>query len=383
MVGITAGIDNSRRRTPGNPSRHPPFPASLQDMASFSPPLSPHPKKHLIPSIPTLIDSNRTKFLVANSVFLVRSAINPKLQPWLVSVEESNPGKLSVRSPLSRLVAKRLPEKFPHNLDLSQFHVSELARFHTYKLVDKNSTDNNSDGVVRYYNHPTNGFPLDNRVVLFVNPDCAKDDYTVVELSNVTALFVKSVMDGAAHHVSSWGRKLDDIISFKGKIYGVDRKGRVLSMGYKSLKMLKVVEEPLCEGSGSENKKRLVVSCDELYLVYTVWGFKNTFPTTFKVFKLNEEEKKWDKLEQGIGNDRILFVTFDGCFFAPAKDFPRWRGNCIVSRKKCFPLYSSNRVVNIAMLKGVMGIVVYHFEGGDCRYLLEYPSYSDFLWPPP
>ncbi|XP_021733499.1 F-box protein SKIP23-like isoform X2 [Chenopodium quinoa] len=344
------------------------------------------PKNILSPIFPHSIDINRTKFLVANSVFLVRSAINPKLQPWLVSVEESNPGILSVRSPLSRLIAERLPEKFPQNLDLSQFHVSELARFHTYKLVDKNSTDNNndeSDDVVRYYNHPTNDFPLDNRVVLFVSPDCTKDDYTVVELSDLIRLIVIRFKNGATRHVNSWGRKLDDVICFKGKIYGVDRKGRVCSMDYKSLKMLKIVEEPLCEGSGSDNKKRLVVSCDELYLVYTVWGFKNIYPTTFKVLKLNEEEKKWDKLDQGIGNDRILFVTFDGCFFALAKDFPQWKGNCIVSRKECFPLYSNSRFFNIAMLKGVMGIVVYHFEGGDFRYLLEYPSYSEVLWPPP
>ncbi|XP_021717018.1 uncharacterized protein LOC110684888 [Chenopodium quinoa] len=221
-----------------------------------------------------------------------------------------------------------------------------------------------------------------------MNPNCAThrpslDDCMIVELSNEIALTVKSLKSGEERKVYFTGkRKFDDIFSFKGKIYGVDRKGRVCSMDYNSLKMSSVVEEPLWEGSGSENKKRLVVSSDDiLYLVYR-WSKKGN--AAFKVFKLNEEEEKWDMVD-GIGSDRMLFVTPDGCFFAAVKDFPGWRGNCIVFPWGCFPQYSGKTALDskIFMAWDEFSVAVYHFEGDDCDLVYVYPGYADLFWPPP
>ncbi|KNA10272.1 hypothetical protein SOVF_145890 [Spinacia oleracea] len=348
-------------------------------------------KNILSPLFPHNMGGN--KVLVATSIFLVRSAVNPKLSPWLVTVEESNPGKLCIRVPLSRLIAENLPEDFPEDLNLSQFNVSELARFYTYKIVDKNSDDCSSDCAVKYYDDPVLKPPLSNKVVLFVNPNCNTSspkagDCALVELSNHG---VARIEIGENHdEFIRWGKfvfegrrsKFVDIVNYKGRIYALDCFGRLWSLDYHSLKMLSIVKEVLIDCMGSDTKKRLAVSCGELYFVYTRQvsiGFQ-----TFKVYKLNEEEKKWDMLE-GIGNDRILFVTFDGCFFASAKDFPRWRGNCIVSPKDSFYRYLSNTFSSYDKVSDY--IIVYHFEGGGRGPTMSpidsCPSYSEVLWPPP
>ncbi|XP_021762701.1 F-box protein SKIP23-like [Chenopodium quinoa] len=299
-------------------------------MAIFSPSLSPRLKNHLNPSSPSQTsrdsEKNHTKVLVANSVFLIKSEAHPNLPPWLFTGEELFPGSLSVRRPLSRDIVEsyELPDDFPYELDLSKFRVLELGMFYNYNYLDDNTvvSDFDVDDVpvlVPYTKMPKKpSFSDENKVVLFVNPNCETgcrsiDDCMVVELSKEVGLTVKSLRNGAKRKVYFMGkRKFDDIVSFKGKIYAVDRKGRVCSMDYNSLKMSSVVEDPPSGGSSNEKKKRLVVSSDdELYLVYR-WSKKGK--AAFNVFKLNEEEEKWDMVD-GIGSDRMLFVTLDGCFF--------------------------------------------------------------------
>ncbi|XP_021733500.1 F-box protein SKIP23-like [Chenopodium quinoa] len=351
---------------------------------------------HLLPhKLPEDSDKNHTKVLVANTVFLIKSDAHPNLPPWLFTGEELFPGSFSVRRPLSRNIAEsyELPDDFPYELDLSKFRELELGMFYNYNYLDDNTvvSDFNVPVLVPYTKMPKKpSFPDENKVVLFVNPNCETgccsiDDCMVVELSKEVALTVKSLRNGEKRKVYFMGkRKFDDIVCFKGKIYAVDRKGRVCSMDYNSLKMSSVAEDPLCEGSGSENKKRLVVSSDdELYLVYR-WSKKGK--AAFKVFRLNEKEEKWDMVD-GIGSYRMLFVTLDGCFFAAVKDFPGWKGNCIVFPWGSFPLYSGKMTLDSKIFMSPyldeIFIAVYHFEGGDCKLVFDCPGYADFLWPPP
>ncbi|XP_056684369.1 uncharacterized protein [Spinacia oleracea] len=95
---------------------------------------------------------------------------------------------------------------------------------------------------------------------------------------------------------------------------------------------------------------------------------------SFSVFKLNEKKKKWKKIKS-IGDDKILFITFDGCFFASANDFPGWKGNCIVFHYHRFDEFE------YAFIKFVVG--VFHLDGGDSGPLTSFPGYYNMLWPPP
>uniref|UniRef100_A0A803MFT6 KIB1-4 beta-propeller domain-containing protein n=1 Tax=Chenopodium quinoa TaxID=63459 RepID=A0A803MFT6_CHEQI len=342
-------------------------------MAIFSPSLSPRLKNHLNPSSPSQTsrdsEKNHTKVLVANSVFLIKSEAHPNLPPWLFTGEELFPGSLSVRRPLSRDIVEsyELPDDFPYELDLSKFRVLELGMFYNYNYLDDNTvvSDFDVDDVpvlVPYTKMPKKpSFSDENKVVLFVNPNCETgcrsiDDCMVVELSKEVGLTVKSLRNGAKRKVYFMGkRKFDDIVSFKGKIYAVDRKGRVCSMDYNSLKMSSVVEDPPSGGSSNEKKKRLVVSSDdELYLVYR-WSKKGK--AAFNVFKLNEEEEKWDMVD-GIGSDRMFFPQYSG------------------------KMTLDSKILKSPYLDEIF-IAVYHFEGGDCKPVYDYPGYADIFWPPP
>lgn len=321
---------------------------------------------------------SHSSVLVTNSVFVLRSAVNHKLQqPWLISIEELNPGKLYVRAPLSRVVIKDLPIGFLRSLDLSDFQ--ELGRFYTLRRVDRPQEMFSEKRLYEY----------DNKVLLFVNPNCGTcptiDDCTVIELyDHVDYLSITRLNNGEKRQVCFKGREFDDLVNFKGRIYAVDYQGRVCSMDYHSLRISSVTIDPLPGGSRSNYKKRLAVSCGELYVVLRRCQ-KSDHDAAFKVFKLNEGKQKWDKIE-GIGDDRILFVTFDGCFFASAKHFPGWKGNCIVFRRGSFPEYSGIRNYDSKIFdswKLHLDVAIFHFEDNDCRPLETYPGYSAVIWPPP
>ncbi|KNA10271.1 hypothetical protein SOVF_145880 [Spinacia oleracea] len=320
--------------------------------------------------------TNHSSVLVANSVFLLQSTVNGIRRPWLISVEELNPGKLYIRAPLSRVVTKGLNSGFPENLGSSDFQ--ELGRFYTLRKVDRPDQDMFSEKRLTEY---------DNKVVLFVDPvheSCPTiDDCTVVELyDQITYLSVTRLKDGETKQVCFRGSEFDDLVNFKGKVYAVDHKGSVFSMDYHSLKLL-CVSETLSGSSRSNYKKRLAVSGGELYLVLRRCQISD-HDAAFKVFKLNEENEKWDELVEGIGDDRILFVTFDGCFFAFVKDFPGWKGNCIVFRRGSFPAYSGIRNFDCKIFESWklhLDVAVFHFEDGDCRPLETYPGYSHVFFP--
>ncbi|XP_021717017.1 F-box protein SKIP23-like [Chenopodium quinoa] len=121
-------------------------PLSLLDSKTILTPLLPH-------KLPDS-EKNYTKFLVAHSVFLIKSDANPNLPPWLCTAEELFPGSLCVRLPLSRNIADYIvmPIDFPSELDLSKFRVLELGMFYNYSYVDSNNTSFGFD--VRVIDNP-------------------------------------------------------------------------------------------------------------------------------------------------------------------------------------------------------------------------------------
>uniref|UniRef100_A0A803MRH7 KIB1-4 beta-propeller domain-containing protein n=1 Tax=Chenopodium quinoa TaxID=63459 RepID=A0A803MRH7_CHEQI len=259
--------------------------------------------------------------LVASYVLLFQSTIDPKLPPWFFTAEELHLGKLFVSRLLSPIAIRLLPFGFPRNLDLSYIQVCEMAVFHRLRFVDAPGDMFGKKGLPDFN---------DKRVVLFVNPNCSKTyptigDCTAIVLHHRGALCAIRLKDKQELDVSFQGtflevRNFHDVINFKEKIYAIDRRGRAYKMDYDTLSLLLFIENPLPEFS--TKIRRLAVSTDnqELYLIYR-WCKRGTRDgIAFTIYKLNEGETKWDEVE-GIGDDKILFVTFDGSFFASAEDF--------------------------------------------------------------
>ncbi|XP_056684381.1 F-box protein SKIP23-like [Spinacia oleracea] len=330
----------------------------------------------LIPQCLPFDEATTTEFsVVMGSVIQIQSLANPNLPPCLLTVTEINSGKLFIRPPLFKRTATRLhsdhdphilPEDFPHVLDLSRFRVSELGRFHS-KIRKIKSKPNK---LVRF------------KAVLIKDPNCENwattiNNYTLVEMSRTQSLSATRLVasNPETHDVIFETKeriKFRNFVEFKGKIYAVDKVGMVYSMDYHTLKMSMITKVDNFKNIYYlETKKYLVVSSSsELYLVCRR-RTREVNSGTFSVFKLNEEKKKWDKITS-IGDDKILFVTFDGCFFVLANDFPGWKGNCIV-----FHYDKYIRTLN----KYVVG--VFHLNSGDYGTLDSFPGYSNVLWPPP
>ncbi|XP_021762797.1 F-box protein At2g17036-like [Chenopodium quinoa] len=329
-----------------------------------------------------------------NCVILLRSNVNPELSPFIMIVDEYRSGKLYVRRPFCARPLTCYPSfgnvnltgdpDLPPSLDLSRFRVSELARFPTLSYL----RDANRIMQIKLYKQKPYDYPKP-RVVLFVDPNCENcatvSDYTLVEVSQYGDLIVTR-FNGESHNKFTYtskkkGRRLVDLVNFKGKVYVIDNYHKVLSIDYHSLEPSKIVKSLKSERMGYN--KFLFVSCNELYVV-SMWSTMllplevKEESIDFTLFKLNEKEKKWDKLE-GIGDDKILFLTFDGSFVASTNDFPGCKGNCIIFFR------STSRNLYIKMdCRCYYEIYVFHFDGGDSGPISSYPGYSDIVvWPPP
>ncbi|XP_021734112.1 F-box protein SKIP23-like [Chenopodium quinoa] len=355
---------------------------SLLSKKSILSPILPHkfstttPPLLLLRGDPSVVSSCSLR-LGACSVFLLRSTLNPWLPPWLITVEELNPGKLFIRDPLSRFdVVDNLPDYVRRILGSSCFRVSEIGRLYAIRLRDVCEGNLQWRKWSYFYN----------KVVLIENPSEIKpaiDDCIAVVLycnGNLARIRVKD--ENEKHLSYSHVLKFDDIVEFKGMVYVIDRKGRVYCMSFRYMGLSNVVSKPVGDGYANDRRKRLVESCGELYLIYR--SHECYADVAFKVYKLNEKQGKWDEI-QGIGDDRILFVTLDGCFFVPAKDLPGWRANCIVFYRNSFPTYNETLRVDRDIFKTEkktkLDVAVFHFVGGDCGPVASFPGYSDMFWP--
>ncbi|KAK9748573.1 hypothetical protein RND81_02G067700 [Saponaria officinalis] len=322
--------------------------------------------------------------LIASSIFLIKPKFNPKLPPWLITVEEMNSGKFVVRKPLSRSPVGKMPENFPKMLDLSDFEVEEMGRVYS----------------LRYDVEPYHLFEEHHKVLLLGDFDCkirvSIEDYTAVVLYDSGVLAAINLKNEVVKEAFFKGRKFDDIVVFEGIIYLIDRYGRLYLMDNSDdkLKIVTVVDEALHKGT--ERKSRIFESCGELYLVRKCLVSRPSLTRKrmgVRVYKLNREKNMWDELDS-IGDDRILFVTPDCCFFARVTDFTGWEGNRIVlDDKLSFPSYCHTKSLEHSWeyydlfverdADEKISLEVFHFE--DCVFepVKTNRDYSVVFWPPP
>lgn len=324
--------------------------------------------------------------IVPSSVYLLKSSQNPELPPWLITVEELNPGKFYLRKPLSRINIEKLPDNFPKHLQLSGLKVTEMGRFCTLRLADRPRDMFEK----KHFTYCTN------KVVLFVDPKC-KNNPTInnctamvlYDNGNLSAIRLNNEVE---KHLSPKCRKFDDILEFNGRVYAVDRRGRLYCTDYHSPKMLEIISNTLGKGFSTDKKKLLVVLLGELYVVYRNQDCGVSID--FEVYRMQEEVGEWERVKNvdKVFDGRLLFVTLDGCFFGDRNDFPGWRGNSIVFYKNSFPQYDGPSLdikVFGKYYDDELDVGIFHFDDG-CAGVSGYglpaassPSYSEVFWPPP
>ncbi|XP_074308464.1 F-box protein SKIP23-like [Silene latifolia] len=327
--------------------------------------------------------------LVVSTIFLVKPIFCDKLLPWLATIEEVNPGKVYLRWPLSRSTVRKMPENFPKLLDLSRFEVEEMGKIYSLRSDEK----------------PNHLFEEEHKVLLLADPnDCKSEltigDYTAVVLYDSGSIAAINLGTEKVQQVFLKARKFDDIVMFKERVYAIDRYGILYlidkdNSSSDQFKMVKIVKDSLY--SPSERKSRLFESCGELYLVrkclVTRPKFKNK-RMGIRVYRMNHEENNWEELES-IGEDRILFVAVDCCFFAQARDFIDWKGNrIVVHRRDSFrPQCRSTSYLNGLDSESSdsdmesddfeLDIDVFHFEDAVFYNTDTYKVYGAVFWPPP
>uniref|UniRef100_A0A803L8A6 KIB1-4 beta-propeller domain-containing protein n=1 Tax=Chenopodium quinoa TaxID=63459 RepID=A0A803L8A6_CHEQI len=343
----------------------------------FSPSFLAHEFKH-----PPLYLADEHLVLVANTVFLVQTTENPDNPPFLFAAEEFIPGKLNLRTPLSRYNYTTLPENFPQTLDLTRFRVSEISTLYTLTAVPEHSDLNIRNRNSRTFNKVIlfDGSNKNERENNTKTPEIK--DYSLMMLYNdgytYGTLARVRLSDGVMSPLHGHGfKKFDDVVNFRGRVCAVDRRGRTYWVDNGVLGKVLAMDKTPGEGLQGCWKKRLVESFGELYLVTRCPMYMNV---VFEVYKLNEKCKKWDKLE-GIGNDRILFATIDGCFFVPAMDLPGFSGNCIVVGRDVFPPYNAyNNELESNWTRPDIAtafeVVIFDFGSGEWRPVEADPEFS-------
>ncbi|KAH9607391.1 hypothetical protein KSS87_013365, partial [Heliosperma pusillum] len=157
--------------------------------------------------------------LVASSIFLIKPTCSDKLLPWLVTIEEVNPGKVFLRRPLSRSVVGEMPLEFPKLLDLSLFEVEEMGKIYSLRSDEE----------------PNHLFEEEHKVVLWVDPDDCKreltiDDHIAFVLYDTGSIAAINLRNEKVQQVFLKARKFDDIVLFNGKVYAIDRYGLLYSI---------------------------------------------------------------------------------------------------------------------------------------------------------
>ncbi|KAG5530113.1 hypothetical protein RHGRI_030474 [Rhododendron griersonianum] len=196
-------------------------------------------------------------------------------------------------------------------------------------------------------------------------------------------------------------KKYSDLINFKGKIYALSLEGDFLVID----SSLNITEYSTPLDPPARNRKYLVESCGELWLLNSRWIVPptnddrfhlmtetweiakfawNEIAIWFLVFKLNEEEHKW--VEVPDHGDRILFAGRDCSFTVSASDFEgNCKGNCIFFLNDACSTFDENYHDDYDALRGSGGKEPEIHLVGDRSVdrLVAYPGYANLFWPLP
>ncbi|XP_021762807.1 F-box protein At4g35733-like [Chenopodium quinoa] len=171
--------------------------------------------------------------------------------------------------------------------------------------------------------------------------------------------------------------KLDDIVNYKGNICAVNHGGQALLISGVNGMVIKELSKSLSKSDAGDKRKLLVVYDGEVYLIvrriYKFW-----------VFKMNEELQKWERIYD-LG-EKVLFVSYDKCFFVKACDLSGIKGNCIFFPKNCFPTQFGDTSVDDELfqppLENYLVVAVFYMDRDNSK-LVSSDEECDIFWLPP
>lgn len=172
-----------------------------------------------------------------------------KPKTWLLFVDQLNPGKFSIRKPFTR-GSFFLPLDFPRKLNLLDFRVSEIGRFYN---LSGGYTDSDPSGkhVMRdaWSGEVVKVVFLSNGWVVVISEDGQLGLLRLGgERKNVMDIKWEMIHDGK-------GFRFDDIVEFRGRVLGIDRRGRVYEVGH-DFSGMNVIVPPITGGGGRRKRDR-------------------------------------------------------------------------------------------------------------------------------
>ncbi|AES69421.1 F-box SKIP23-like protein [Medicago truncatula] len=299
-------------------------------------------------------------YLSKRSFFLVKPPQEQQQQetlircrPWLIQITKNSSGKTQLLNPPFVSLKSTAFSHLPNAVNFIKFSAQHLR---TDFIIDEDDfTFQNQHGS---YLYP--------QTVLAVTCHGKKPLVlgTLSYCSSKPVLFHDQ--DKRWTPVSNLSTANGDICLFKGRFYVLDQSGQTVTVGPDS--STELAAHPLYQRCvRGKNRKLLVESEGELLLLDIHQTF---FQFSMKIFKLDENRKKWEKLKK-LG-DRILFVG-SGCSFpASAWDLCLPKGNCVI-----FIDISVLSTYNMAH-----GNHVFHLDRGQLSHVSEYPECENLFLPP-
>ncbi|KAL9241782.1 hypothetical protein vseg_015848 [Gypsophila vaccaria] len=305
---------------------------------------------------------------------------------FVLFVDEFDSGTLKIRQPFSRR-SYSLPIFFPVKVNLFDYHAREIGRFFNLSYC--------------YYYDDKQGVRVKKprfrsedvlKVVLFCDGSAAVALFHGGKLGLIRLDLGVNVVGKCRSSGRHWdvihggkGFQFDDIVEYKGRVMGVDRRGRVYLIGRSSSEINLVVRSSSI-GRGSGRRKRLVESLGGLYLVvrYNV-GDEMDGIVTFKVYELNIDRRKWVEVKS-IG-DRVFFFGIEFAFSSSGQDVSCGK-NCILFKQNSFRPYSGDDSDDSEAFgcsqSDDLFVGVCHLDHATHVGAIEsYSGFLDGLWPPP
>ncbi|KAK8567932.1 hypothetical protein V6N13_105877 [Hibiscus sabdariffa] len=326
--------------------------------SSVPPRLDPHLLPIYLPYSRRLSSYHHRRIhITRNTFYLIRLSHGNKAQApacWFVKIRDRTDGvKMQLLDPFSDYNPKPLPENFPKVLDLSNVQVLELG--HEYIGQYKALIDHPSAHIYRDYR----------KKVVLLRSNSDSNDFMILTFFQCLAVR----RSGEEEWVMLENVKdISDIISFNGKFYAIDYEGRTTVID-QSLNVSFLQQH----AGTSRSRKFLVKSVDDLLAVERLLnpvvhssGGPMSNCSGFRVFRMNEEEQKWDEMKSL--RDRILFLGYRQAISAPASEFCSGKGN-LVFYLKGFSACGLMRVFDL--------------ETGTASPLENWPAYCDLFWPSP
>ncbi|KAE9448076.1 hypothetical protein C3L33_20024, partial [Rhododendron williamsianum] len=312
-------------------------------------------------------NSNRGRhFSLTHSTLYFLSPLSPTpTAGWLLRVQEppsrNNNNGSKTYHPLNPLSKLEPPERapraaaFPESLNLLEVGIAEIGRAHCLKVVDEREKKKKQEVEEKFKRRTMAECQAeyeDAYTTYIKKVAVSLEDYgVVVAIHSGRLCFHKLGGDQKWTLIDSSNDLYHDVVYRKGKYFAVDYRGRTVVIDGADLKkevmVTRLVESPL-PNLGACQFTRLVDSGNDLFLVdryldpeegqctlsigAVTMGMiteESHPPMTnyFNVYKLDEENKKWELVDDL--NHQVFFLGDDYLFSVSAQDFPGLKGNCI------------------------------------------------------